>query len=763
MMHKGKNGRDHWLQVNIYPLRNKDRRPRGACLIMRDITRQKKSEKALRYSASLFNFMKAAVVSTDPQFRIIDANRSAEQLAMQRVADLKGQRASTALDYTYLGSTRKAVMEKLLGQDCWEGRILFRRKDGRQFYMNSSITAVRDENGQLDGYLGVHRDMSDQIALENEAKQQQAYINAVFEAAPESLFLLSRNNKIIVFNSRAQKLLKTIANLRVQPGIDLFELLPAFRRKEAREKIYLAWTGRSVEYEVCYPNGRWLWVSCVPVRGKNREIGEICVGLRDITPHKKLESDLRKSEEQHRSLVESLAEGVIFQSLDGRTVTCNAAAQKILRLNPGDIQKLKFPLAGRKIVDEKKRPLSFQRIIKDRLHDRKLPRDLVIGIARQKKIQWLSLNVEPVRGNGDEVIGWVYTFNDITRRKKMYRELKILILAANKINNSVVVTDAERRVVWVNKAFTHNTGYSVDEVKGKVPGRVLQGPITDRGTVNFMRKSLKREQPFECEVQNYRKNGETFWMRIQVQPLYNDDGSVGGYLGVGANITEQKKLQEKLILQEIQAQRAITRATIAGQEKERNELGRELHDNINQVLAATKLQLEFHLKTPGGMQQCVETGYQYLGTAIQEIRSLSRNLVSPRLLEHSLEEEIGFVAENLDLAHCTKVKIDPDSVKCTTEEMKMSLFRIIQEQLNNIRKYANASKVEITLGIDGRQVKLTIKDNGRGFDPKQKRAGIGLYNIRTRAEVFNGSISIDSSPGNGCRLDVLIPRPAPAT
>ena len=90
------------------------------------------------------------------------------------------------------------------------------------------------------------------------------------------------------------------------------------------------------------------------------------------------------------------------------------------------------------------------------------------------------------------------------------------------------------------------------------------------------------------------------------------------------------------------------------------------------------------------------------------------------------------------------------------EEQKVTIYRIVQEQLNNVLKHAQASSVNIQLNTAGDHVNLLIEDNGKGFDTNAQRKGIGITNIISRAELFNGKVKIDSSPGNGCRLEVIL-------
>jgi two-component system, NarL family, sensor histidine kinase UhpB len=89
-------------------------------------------------------------------------------------------------------------------------------------------------------------------------------------------------------------------------------------------------------------------------------------------------------------------------------------------------------------------------------------------------------------------------------------------------------------------------------------------------------------------------------------------------------------------------------------------------------------------------------------------------------------------------------------------DQKIAVYRIVQEQLNNILKYANASRVSIQLKNESGRIRLDIADDGDGFDPKAKRKGIGITNIISRAELYNGHVQIDSEPGKGCRLGVTL-------
>jgi len=206
----------------------------------------------------------------------------------------------------------------------------------------------------------------------------------------------------------------------------------------------------------------------------------------------------------------------------------------------------------------------------------------------------------------------------------------------------------------------------------------------------------------------------------------------------------------------------LTKAVINAQEKERTEIGEELHDNVNQLLATSKLYLNHSLSCEGDKNEFILKSHDYLETAIDEIRKLSHALVGvvadkEITLSDSIEELIKSISiiENIAINFtCPNYNDD------TTEAgLKQIIYRIIQEQLHNILKYAAATKVEIAIKPEHNDLLLTINDNGRGFNTLDKSTGIGLKNIKSRAAVYNGEVHIVSSVGNGCKMKVIFKAP----
>jgi two-component system, NarL family, sensor histidine kinase UhpB len=218
------------------------------------------------------------------------------------------------------------------------------------------------------------------------------------------------------------------------------------------------------------------------------------------------------------------------------------------------------------------------------------------------------------------------------------------------------------------------------------------------------------------------------------------------------DITEKIRLEDKLAKQQLSKQKQITAAVLNAQEKERKSLGEELHDNINQILATAKLFLSVAINTSN--TEHLDSSMEYISTAMEEIRKLSKVLITPTFIESGIKKSINELTQNIEkvknINFSTTIQLDDELD--LSEHLKLAVYRIIQEQLHNILKYAEASSVSISLTENDNSISLIIEDNGKGFDTCQVNKGIGFINMNSRAALYNGKVEVESSPGRGCRL-----------
>jgi PAS domain S-box-containing protein len=351
---------------------------------------------------------------------------------------------------------------------------------------------------------------------------------------------------------------------------------------------------------------------------------------------------------------------------------------------------------------------------------------------------------------------------DITARKSADIQLleseKKLSLIAKQTVNAVIITDAEERIMWVNNAFTRITEYEPEEVIGRKPGSFLQGKETDALTVQYLSQKMRDKQPFNCEIVNYSKSGRKYWVHVQGQPIWDEDGICSRFFAIETDITEKIAMENELMEERLSKQKEITTAVLNAHENERTAIGKELHDNLNQILGAAKLYIEMAKTDEEVREMCLDRSSGYIMKVIEEIRKISKTLASPSVHLMGLIESIRNVIDDLVVVHPIRIEFHENGIveKELEERLQLDILRIVQEQLNNIIKHANATLAIIHLNRKENEITLVISDNGEGCDTSIEKLGVGLINIRSRAEANHGWVTIASRLGEGYMLKVIL-------
>jgi signal transduction histidine kinase len=217
--------------------------------------------------------------------------------------------------------------------------------------------------------------------------------------------------------------------------------------------------------------------------------------------------------------------------------------------------------------------------------------------------------------------------------------------------------------------------------------------------------------------------------------------------------TEALKKETKL------RQKLITEAVIYAQERERSQIGLELHDNVNQTLTTVKLYNEMAQDGLGESKMILQRSTNLLQACIDEIRSISKRLSAPTLGKIDLQDSIKELIESINLTNKLEIRYSIIGLEevVISQELHLTIYRIIQEQLNNIIKHAEASQVAVELFNTPIGLQLYITDDGKGFDATSKQSGIGITNMKLRAESQNGSLSFNTAPQQGCQVLATFP------
>ena len=309
-----------------------------------------------------------------------------------------------------------------------------------------------------------------------------------------------------------------------------------------------------------------------------------------------------------------------------------------------------------------------------------------------------------------------------------------------------------------NEKLAEMTGFLDDNLKGLSWWLTRVHPKDRDGLTNKLKEVTDKSlQSWESEYRFLCADGEYIYVLDRGYVIYSN-GMPLKMIGSINDISNVKLMENLLLEEKMQHFKKISETAMRVQEQERSRIGRELHDNVNQILSTIRLFVG--MLTPADKEEKVykEKAVEYTQLAIEEIRKLSRELVVPQLDGETLIDHISTIIVDIELTTGLKIKFTHDfDSELLSPGKKITLFRIIQEQLKNILKYSKADQIEICLQSRQEYVELAIKDNGVGFDLKSTNSGIGLANIKDRVNFYNGKTEIVSGSGQGCQVTVRIP------
>ncbi|MFC0772642.1 PAS domain-containing sensor histidine kinase [Terrimonas alba] len=586
---------------------------------------------------------------------------------------------------------------------------------------------------------------------------------AILNTLKEPLFLFDDKFKMAWHNKACNELYQYVSGKQLDRNFDFNELLTIEQQLVFRDYLEKALGGEQAHFEWKYMQSitKWLSVSLYPFIADNGAVVGICGSLRDITERKKSYEIIRENEEKYRTLVESLNEGVILQTLDKKVLTVNKSAELILDLPADELMDKGFPYPGWKLLDENEKEIPGERLFYKKNGKINTVKSKNFGLQKTDHIQWLRVSISCVRNSqNNEPYAHVISFEDITEQKRISKEMEVLSLIARETTNGIIIFDkASSEILWINEGFTRLTGFPAKDVIGENPVRLLQGPETDQHTLKYMSRQIQNNLSYNGDLLIYAKDGSKRLHNVTGQPIKDANGFVTKYFAISTDITERHRLEEERLQKEIEQQKEISRVTLQAREAERNELGRELHDNINQILATVKLQLSHCLANYKTGKPVIVNSLKNIQEAMGEIRRLSHKMVMPRFSESCLKEKLQGLIANYTYQQTIELVAKEWDDKGMPPAIKETFFRIAQEQLSNIQKHAKANKVVVHIKNDPGAVAMSIEDNGIGFNTRQKRNGIGLTNIINRVESYNGAAQFISAPGKGCILSVTIPLP----
>ncbi len=254
----------------------------------------------------------------------------------------------------------------------------------------------------------------------------------------------------------------------------------------------------------------------------------------------------RKQAEEEVKILSLVAKktdnAVIITSKHGAIEWVNEGFTKISEYS---LDEVKGKKPGQVLQGAATDPAHVQKI-REGLASRKSFHQEILNYSKSGRPYWLSLNITPILNEFGDLVRFIAIESDITVQKEREAIMQQLSLVASKTDNAVIITNKNGAIEWVNEGFTKISEYSLEEVKGKKPGHILQGKDTQPEHVQKIREGLNSGKSFRQEILNYTKSGRAYWLALSISPVFNQENEITHFIAIESDITEQKQIQEVL-------------------------------------------------------------------------------------------------------------------------------------------------------------------------------------------------------------------------
>ena len=715
--------------------------------------------KRLREYENVVEGVEEMIAVIDRDFRYQVANRAFLRYREKARDEVIGRYVWEVLTPAVFENVIRPKLEK-----CFAGEVV-------RFEMDYSYPQLADRHllvsyFPLAGAAGVERvvcilqDMTDIKRAQKALADAESKYRQIFENAQEGIFQSTPDGRYLAANpalARMHGFDSPEELMRERTDISRDAYADPNRRETFKKLMESEGVVSGFEFQLTRKDGERIWVSVnarVVRDAQGRTMYYEGTGL-DITEQKRAQEKLRASEERYRDLVENSHELIGTHDLRGL----------ILSANPATAAALGLPLdgvVGKNILDFL--APEFAEGFHENMERVKADggsRGLMVMITSsgERRI-WEFYNslrsdgiAEPiVRGIARDITEQRLSQKALRESEERYREL------FENSRDAIYVHDLGGRYVSVNRAAELLSGFDREEILGKHYSNFISPGNLKNARENFCRKlDAPVETSYEAEV--VCKNGHRIPVEISSRMIYRDGDPIG-VQGIARDITERKRAQQAL--------QNYSRRLMEVQEAERQNLSRELHDEIGQALTAIRINLEwirrFNIAAPEALPR-VDESIDAVDDAVKRVRELALELRPSLLDDLGLASALRWYVDRFAVRTGINARVVGDIPRTDhiPHEIETAAFRIVQEALTNVARHSFATRVSVDISQSNRELHLEVYDNGIGFDSdtvlngQSATAALGLRGMQERALAVNGDINIVSQPRAGTHILLGVP------
>jgi len=665
---------------------------------------------------------------------------------------------------TMLDEKRRAVIKH---------RIV--KPNGEIRHVEERATTVTDIDGQVIRVIGTVQDITDRIISEKIISDKNYLINSIINNIPDCIYVKDLNGNHLLVNKSCEKISnKQSAEIIGENDSFIFPSDEAEKLMNNDRKIIEKKIISTCKEVLTLPNGeKAVFLSTKgPVFDSDGNVAGIFGISRDITKFEFAEKSLHESQvifktafDMHASLMAittmedgkyidvnnafcstlgfSQEEVIGKRSVELNIWTSQGAREEVMNLfkKQGYLSNYEVEYFAKNM--EKRYGLFSIASIK--INDNALLMTSMTDITEQKK---LGIELEHHRNHLEKILE--ARTKELFESEKRYREI------IDTITDYVyqVKIDSENNIqIYHTEACFTVTGYYADEFNNNHELWFSIVYESDREAVDTFFKTINFEVGPNKKIEHriIHKNGSIRWINNTIILHRNVDRKIIGYDGVIKDITEKKRSENEI--------KRLNQHIIKLQEEERQKVAQDLHDSVGQTILAAKINIEAYMQNPDRFKNQIDVGLSFLTQASSELREIYTGLYPTVLNDLGLEMAVRLLIANSIETTGIRAEIDIALNTHLSHDINVCLYRIIKEIVSNILKHSQATFMYLSLLSENNRLKLTVKDNGSGFNPDilyDRAAGYGLANIKSRIESYNGTFAIEKNVPTGINIYITL-------
>jgi PAS domain S-box-containing protein len=765
------------LVGNISPMFDPAGHPNGAIAAFIDITSHREAE--MKYSKILAIALSGFWIS-DRQGRLLEVNEALcrmlgytrEELLTLSIKDVEANESPAGV-LNHIAALQQKKSDYFVTRH--------RRKDGSIIDVQVNSTWLDTGEGQLVGFI---QDITERRRAEQALRAGLERYRSYIEVTGELGWTTNADGEVVEdipsfrkFTGQTYEEVKGWGWSRALHPDDLERTVQIWRQAVKSAGPY------EVEYRLRRHDGiyRYFLARGTPVFNDNGSIREwvgICI---DITERKGMEEELVKSRDELEIRVQERTKEVREQSrvLDSFfkfSITPFVILDKnfnFIRVNEAyakacDREVFEFPGHNHFEFYPSDAKAKFEQVVQTRKPFVAIARPFSFPDHPEWGTTYWDWILTPLLDNTGEVEYLVFSLEDVTKRKHAEEALK----AAHQYNRSLieasldplVTIDLEGKVMDVNSATELVTGVPRDQLIGSDFSDYFTEPEKARkGYRTVFLKGTVRDYPLAIR----HKSGMITDVLYNATLYRNEAGKIQGVFAAARDITERKRTEEALMESEARL-RALSSQLLTAQENERKRIALELHDGIGQMLTAIKFKAENILQAnekTKAKDKSLEAVISLIKDTIEEVRRMQMDLRPSTLDDLGVLATLGWFCREYQKIY-SSIRIEKEIAIQESEvstPLKVVLYRLMQEAMNNIAKHSQADLIRLSLRKQENKIEWTIEDNGIGFDledilsSKGSKRGMGLSSMRERTQLSGGTFRIESTRGKGTTIRAIWP------